>query len=204
MESEPRGSNAASLKKNKPDSFDLALFKAIVQKIKAGNKEVKIEEIRKLLSFPGLITHHKSKITGRIILSDCHSFEYPHEHHTSKKLTEVNYDVIFVPKGYFKRSEKKFDVFLSRGHVLLETELKCITSNNPDTIAKKIVYGSQQSLRLVIDIHSQIQKRSLIEGLRTGCVKNSIVREILVFYNSRFFCLPKPVILSKKIFDILK
>ena len=135
---------------NLPDrSFNLDLFREIVFCIKEADKTAKIETVKKLFELNGLISHYTDKITKRVILANCVQFEYPHELHTSQKLTGADYDVIFVPKGYFKRSEKKFDVFLSRGHIFLESDLKCISSTNPDTIGNRIKEGSEQSVRVV-------------------------------------------------------
>ena len=190
---------------NLPDrSFSLDLFREIVACIKEADKTTRIDAIKRLLGLNGLINHYIDKVTKRGILADCVQFEYPHELHTSQKLTGADYDVIFVPKGYFKRSEKKFDVFLSRGHIFLESDLKCISSTNPDTIGNRIKEGSEQSVRLVLDITSQIQKKRLIEGLKTGCERNGVLKEILLFYNSAFYRLPVSQIISRRIFEIIK
>jgi hypothetical protein len=138
------------------------------------------------------------------VLADCNDFEYPHEHHTCKKLAAADYNVILVPKGFFKRNEKKFDVFLCRGHVFLESDLKCITTTNVDTIGKRIKEGSEQSLRLVLDITSSIKKTELIDGLKTGCERNKVLIEVMLFYNSCFYRLKKDLILSKNIYKVLK
>jgi hypothetical protein len=63
------------------------------------------------------ITHYQNKRSKCVVLADSNEFEYPHEHHTYKKLAAADYNVILVPKGFFKRNEKKFDVFLCRGHI---------------------------------------------------------------------------------------
>lgn len=183
--------------------FNLALFKESIEIIKKGNKATKENEIRKLLSIEGLKVHHIDKTTKRRVKAECDRFEYPHEYHTAKKLTAVDYDVILVPPGYFKRHEKGFDVFILRDHILLEAELKCITSINKDTIGNRIKAGSEQSNRIVVDITSTIPRNALIEGLKTGCERNDSLCEILLFYNSRFYCLPKTLILSKRIFKTI-
>lgn len=189
---------------SKPAEFDMNDFKKTIEKIKQGNKVEKLEETKKLLSFEGFITHHQDKVTKRVVLAICKEFEYPHEHHTSKKLAGVNYDVILVPNGYFKRSDKKFDVFLSCGHILLESDLKCITTTNPDTIGKRIKEGSEQSSRVVLDITSVIAKNDFINGLRLGCQRNNSIIEIMAFYNSKFYRMPKTQIMGSKIYDFLK
>jgi len=172
--------------------------------IKQGDKTVKTEAIKRLLLLEGLLTHYTDKITKRNVLASCLHFDYPHELHTSQKLTGVDYDVIFVPKGYFQRSEKKFDVFLSRNHVFLESDLKCITSTNPDTIGNRIKEGIEQASRIVLDVTSQIQKKRLIDGLKIGCERNRELKEILLFYNSAFYKLPVTQIVSRRIFEIIK
>ena len=119
-------------------------------------------------------------------------------------LKASNYDVLLLPKGYFKPYEKKFDVFLLRDNILLECDLKTITSHNPDTIGNRIKEGSDQAPRIVLDITSKISKNDLIVALKTGSVKNEALAEVMLFYNSNFYRLKKDLILSKKIFDTLK
>lgn len=60
MDTDSSGASTASPKR-KPGNLDLELLKAIIQKIKAGNKDIRVEEIRRLLSFEGLIMHYKSR-----------------------------------------------------------------------------------------------------------------------------------------------
>jgi hypothetical protein len=185
-------------------SFNLELFRELINFIKSADKTSKLEAIRRLFALDGLLSHHIDKITKRVIFANCLHFEYPHEFHTSQKLTGVDYDVIFVPKGYFKRNEKKFDIFLSRGHIFLESDLKCITSTNPDTIGNRIKEGSEQSARVVLDVTSRIAKKKLIEGLKTGCERNNELKEILLFYNSAFYRLAVTQITSRRIFELIK
>lgn len=124
--------------------------------------------------------HYQDKRTQCVVLTAGGEFEYPHEQHTCKKLTAAEYNVIVVPKGYFKRNEKKFDVFLCRGHIFLDSDLKCITTSNVDTIGKRIKEGSEQSSRLVLDIISPVKKAELIDGLKTGCERNKTLIEIII------------------------
>jgi len=179
-------------------------FKPIVQKIKNGSKEIKKAEIQNLFQMDGMITHYRHKTTKRIVVADCINFEFVHEKTTAEKLTGVNYDIIFVPKGYFKRAEKTFDIFLCREHIFLEADLKSIVSANPDTISKRIKNGSEQSSRLVLDIRSNIKRQILIQALKSGCERNNTLLEVLLFYKSRFLCLPKNLILSSKVLDQIK
>lgn len=104
----------------------------------------------------------------------------------------------------FKRTDKRFDIFLARDFILLKADLKCIHSKNPDTIGKRIKEGSSQATRLIIDIQYDISTRDLIIGLKTGCERNKQLAEIILFYNSKFYRLEKSLILSKNIHDALK
>lgn len=171
----------------------------------AASKPVQsVFDIRKLLHFPGLIIHHTDKDTKKSVLASCKVLEYGHEQHTSKKLNTQDYHVLFTPKGYFKRSEKKHDVFLIKRHLILEADLKCIYSKNPDTISNRIKEGSDQASRVVLDIHSDIEKIALIDGIRSGCIRNDFLQQILLFYRSKFFMLNKDQILGRNILNIIK
>jgi hypothetical protein len=74
-------------------------FRATVERIKLGNKAVKTGEIKRLLTMDGLLNHHTDKSKKRVVMAICEEFEYAHEHHTAKKLTAANYDVILLPHG---------------------------------------------------------------------------------------------------------
>lgn len=190
--------------KTEPSHFDINAFNAIIQEIKHGNRSERELQIKRLYKLPGLICHHFNKVTKRTVWASYDRFEFPHEFHTSIKLTTVNYDVMLVPKGYFKREEKKFDVFLSSQHIFIEADLKCITTNNVDTIGKRIKEGSRQANRIVLDITSVIKKYDLIDGLRLGCQRNNDLKEIMLFYNSRFYRLFTTQILAKGIYKIIE
>ncbi len=183
---------------------DIGYLKGLIKEIKLAGKADRLEKIAKLLSMNGWITHHQDRKTKCVVLATCEEFEYPHEHHTCKKLTAADYNVILVPKGYFKRNEKKFDVFLCREHIFLESDLKCITTANVDTIGKRIKEGSEQSSRLVLDIISPVKKTELIDGLKTGCERNKALTEIMLFYNSCFYRLKKDLVLSRNIYKVIK
>ena len=116
----------------------------------------------------------------------------------------MNYDVVFAPLGTFKRDQKRFDVYLLRDTIILHADLKCISSKNPLTIAYRIREGSDQASRVVIEIVSDIDKKTLIQGLRSGIHRNDLIREIFLFYRKKFYRLPKSLIESKRVFDILK
>ncbi|HTD94199.1 MAG TPA: hypothetical protein VK644_10320, partial [Chitinophagaceae bacterium] len=147
---------------------------------------------------------HSERSTGRTVLAEKETLEHRHELQTAKALTQKNYDVLFAPAGMFGRADKKFDVFLIRDHIILKADLKCITSKNPDTIANRIKGGSEQASRLVVDIVSNIERKTLIDGLRSGVTGNAMIKEILLFYNRHFYRLSKEEIISRRIFDLLK
>lgn len=115
----------------------------------------------------------------------------------------MDYHVVFAPKAMFLRNEKKFDIFLIKESSIFKADLKSISSKNPDTIANRIKGGSEQASRLVIDITSDIEKNDLIDGLRSGVERNDLIKEIMLLYKSKFYRLPKDLILSKKIYNIL-
>lgn len=147
--------------------------------------------------------HYKDKTTGRRILSETKFIKYQHELTSAIFLAKSNYHVIFAPKALFTHEEKKFDIFLIRDTLILKAELKNITSKNSDTIAKRIIGGSEQASRIVLHINSDINKKGLINGLRSGVKKNSLIEELLLIYKGKFYKFPKTLILSKEIFKIL-
>jgi hypothetical protein len=161
-------------------------------------------EINKILSLSAWKERYKDHSTGRRVLSEKAAIEYDHELRTAICLAQMHYDIIFAPLGMFQRDQKKFDVYLIKNTVLLEADLKCITSMNPDTISKRIIGGSEQASRLVVDIRSNILSVNLIDGLRSGTEKNPLIKEILLLYRKRLYVLPKTLICSKRIFEVLK
>jgi hypothetical protein len=104
----------------------------------------------------------------------------------------------------FRRGTKKFDIYLIKDTVILEADLKYLSTKNPLTIAARIKEGSEQAARLVIEIASDIHYKLLIQGLRSGIYKNISLKEILLIYKRQFYRLPRNLIMSKRIFDILK
>ncbi len=157
----------------------------------------------KLLASKDWFIIFNNKHSGRCVYSESKAIEYNHELSTAKVLTQQHYDVLFAPKGMFKRADKRFDVFLIRDHVILKADLKSITSKNPDTIANRIKEGSQQASRVVLDILSNIESSSLIDALRSGVNRNNLIKEVLLLYKNHFYRLPKEEILSKKIYGLL-
>lgn len=185
--------------------LDIIVFtKLITACLEATDRQIKKAQIQKLLGSKEWIEHYNNKSSGKRVLSESPHLEHKHELHTAKWLTHVNYDVIFAPKGMFKRSEKKFDVFLIKEHIILKADLKKVSSKNPDTIANRIKEGSDQASRVVLDVVSDITKKALIRGLRSGSYKNKLLKEVLLFYKGCFYILPKNLIESKRIYEILQ
>jgi hypothetical protein len=185
--------------------IDVTLFasaiRAYYRSINAKNKR---KEVAGILALADWVEHYRDRTTGRRVLSESNKIEHDHERDTAISLAQMNYDVVFAPAGLFKRDQKRFDVYLLRDIIILEADLKCIFSLNPDTIGQRIVGGSDQASRLVLDIRSNISIKDLIDGLRSGTVRNDLIKEIMLFYKKRLYILPKSLIRSKRIFDILK
>lgn len=171
---------------------------------RSANAKSKRREVQKILTLSEWCEHYKDKQTGRRVLSESLRIEHEHERRAAIILAQMNYDVVFAPSGVFQRGSKKFDIYLLRDSVVLEADLKCISSKNPLTIASRIKEGSEQATRIVIEIASDIDKKMLIQGLRSGIYRNSLVSEILLIYKRKFYRLPKNLIMSNRIFDILK
>ena len=192
-----------------PDTFfllvDITGFLSLIQSCfeKAGAIHRK-KRIASILSSKDWVIHYQDPQNGRRVLAESDLIKHKHELVTATYLAKMNYDVVFAPKGMFKREEKKFDIFLLRDTIILKADLKSITSKNPDTLAKRIKSGSDQASRIVIDINSDIEKKGLIDGLRYGVEKNEIIKEILLCYKGRFYRLPKNLILSKHIYKLIK
>jgi hypothetical protein len=184
---------------------DIAFFiTAIKACYDAADARGKKEQIKKLLSSAEWFVHYCDKHTGRSVLSESSKIEYAHEKNTAIRLAQMNYDVVFAPAGMFKRNDKRFDVYLLRDTIILEADLKCISTTLPDTIAKRIISGSEQAARIVLDVKSAISPEALIDGLRSGTGRNDRIKEVLLFYKNKFYRLPKKLIWSKRIYEILK
>ena len=184
--------------------IDITVFLGVLKSCyeAVGNK-VKRNRIEKLMEAEDWIEHYYDRSTGRRVLAESR-IEYKHELNTAIALAQIDYHVVFAPKGMFKWNEKKFDVFLIKEHVILKADLKSILSKNPDTIAKRIKGGSEQASRVVLDVLSDIEKKSLVDGLRSGIEKNKLIIEILLLYKGKFYKLPKTLIESKRIYEIIK
>lgn len=184
--------------------INIILFLTAIQSCRdAVNTRIRRNEIQKLLT-GDWVEHYKDKKTGRQVLSESQFIEHEHERRTAISLAQMNYDVLFAPNGMFQRGKKKFDIYLLRDTVILEADLKCISSKNPLTIAYRIKEGSEQASRVVIDITSDIDRKTLIQGLRSGIHKNNLLKEILLFYKKRFYRLPKSLIQGQRIYEVIK
>ncbi|MGB8193320.1 MAG: hypothetical protein WCF67_15425 [Chitinophagaceae bacterium] len=186
-------------------SLDIATFLQIIEScIGKANAAYKREQIKKLFTDYNWIEHHRDKRTHRKVLSESNIIEYEHEKLTAIYLTKMNYDVIFAPGGMFKRTDKKFDVFLLRDTIILKADLKNISTKNSSNIAKRIKEGSDQAPRIVANITSDVDKNILIDGLKSASRNNELLKEILLIYKGQFYKLPKSLVLSKEIYRILK
>ena len=185
--------------------LDITTFLAAVKSCyDAVGSKIRRIQIQKILAAEDWFEQHRDRQTGRRVLSISEAIIHDHELRTSICLTQVNFDVLFAPDGMFKRGQKKFDVYLFKDHLIFEADLKCISSVRPDTIAGRIRSGSEQASRVVVDIRSNIGSRDLIDGLRSGSERNSLLKEIFLFYRGKFYILPTSLIWSKRIYQILR
>jgi hypothetical protein len=180
-----------------------AFMKLLSACFEAASKQIRKAQIQKLLTSCDWIEHYRDKSSGKRVLAESPTLDYKHELFTTIALTKVNYDVVFAPKGMFKRGDKKFDVFLIKEHAILKADLKYITSKNPNTIANRIKEGCDQASRVVIDIASDISVRDLIDGLRSGAFKNKLLLQLFLFYKGGFYILNREIIESKHIHGLI-
>lgn len=185
--------------------IDITVFSGMLKVCYDGaTRKIKQQHIIKLLASHDWHEHYCDEVSGKKVLSESETLEHKHELHTARAIAQIGYDVLFAPRGIFKRDEKRFDIFLIREHVILKADMKSITSKNPDTIANRIKGGSDQASRVVVDICSDIEKKYLIAGLRSGVENNKLIKEIFLFYKNGFYKLPKDLIKSRRIFDVIK
>jgi hypothetical protein len=93
---------------------------------------------------------------------------------------------------------------LCKENVMLQADLKSLTTKNPDTIAKRIKEGSDQANSIVLDINSDINIKDLISGLRSGCERNDKLIEIILLIKLRCYFLLKEKIICNRIFNEFK
>ena len=185
--------------------LDVTLFYTLLKSFyEAVNRKVKRALIQKMFESGEWVEHYLDKETGRRVLSESNIIEHAHEKQTAIRLARMNFDVLFAPKGVFVRGSRRFDVYLLRDTIILEADLKCIFSKSPYTMAGRIREGSEQASRIVLDVVSEMDKKSIIQGLRGGVYKNGLVKEVFLFYKNKYYHLPKELIESKRIFEIIK
>lgn len=184
---------------------DITLFMGLLKQcFEVVGSKMKRKKIEILLKSIEWHIHYTCKVSGSRVLSESTIIEHNHELKTAVSLTHKGYDVLFAPRGIFQRTDKKFDIFIIKDYLILKADLKCISSKNPDTIANRIKGGAAQASRVVIEITSDIERKDLISGLRSGVYKNSLIKEIFLFYKGYFYVLPKNLIASKKIYSLIK
>jgi hypothetical protein len=185
--------------------IDITLFISIIRAyynaVTLKNRKL---EVQKLLSLSHWHEHYKDKKTGRRVLSESNRIEHEHERNTAIHLAQMNYDIVFAPGGMFQRGAKKFDIYLLRDSIILEADLKCISSQSPLTIAYRVREGSEQASRVVVQITSDLDSKILIQAFRNASYRNRLLKEILLIYKRKFYRLPKTLIMSDRIFDIIK
>jgi hypothetical protein len=179
----------------------ISVIKAYYNAVNIKNRKL---EVQKILSLPHWHEHYKDKQTGRRVLSELNRIEHEHERRTAICLAQMNYDIVFAPGGMFQRGAKKFDIYLLRDSIILEADLKCISSQSPLTIAYRIREGSEQASRVVLHITSDLDSKILIQALRNASYRNRLLKEVLLIYKRKFYRLPKTLIMSNRIFDIIK
>lgn len=185
--------------------FDITLFTSLLKLcFESIGVRQKQAAIRKLLNSFEWVLLYQDKTSKCSVYSERGELEHDHELKIAKALAQKGYDVLFSPKAMFSRTEKKFDVFLIRDHIILKADLKSISSKAVDPMANRIKNVADQAPRIVVDIVSNINKKDLINGLRKGVQKSNSLIEILLFYNSRFYRLNRNEILSKKIYNLIK
>jgi len=185
--------------------FDITLFTSLLKFcFDAVGAKQKQAAIKKLLSSCDWVLLYQDKTSKCSVYAEQSKLEHKHELKTAKALAQKGYDVLFAPKAMFLREEKKFDVFLIRDHVILKADLKSIVSKRPDGIARHIRNGAEQASRVVIDIVSDIRRKDLINGLRSGVEKSKSLTDIFLFYNSKFYRISRDEIQSEKIHTLIK
>ena len=142
---------------------------------------------------------------GRQIFKHFYTKIIDHELLTAEKLTEVNFDVIFAPKGMFSKGQKRFDVFIIINDcVVIKADLKANFEPTQNAIFKLIESGNKQAENIVLDINSTITRNDLIDGLRSGLSVGRNVKTIMLFYKKKFHNFDRNAIFSKSIYQILK
>lgn len=181
------------------------IISAVLKFYTVTDKKIKKAQIEKIFASADWYRHYCDKKTGNSVFSESPtSIEHKHELDTAICLAQIGYDILFAPKGMFARHDKRFDVFIIKGTVMLKADLKAINSQNPNTISNRIKEGSYQASRIVLHILSGVSAKNLIQAMRSGCYKSSTLKEIFLLYKGSFYVLPINLITSNRIFSILK
>lgn len=185
---------------------DVTGFVSIIKSIiETGQKAVRIRLINELKTDKDLVSAYINKDFGTQIFKHEPTKILSHELDTAKKLTEVNFDVIFAPKGMFKTRDKKFDIFaIYKDKYLIKADLKANFEPTKNSIFKLVESGNKQAEHIVLDINSEISKNDLIDGLRSGLMAGKNVKSVMLFYKKQFFNLDRNAIFSKVIYKLLK
>jgi len=185
---------------------DVTGFISIINSIiEAGQKGIRSRLINELKEDKDLISDYINKDFGTQIFKHKPTKILMHEFVTAKKLTDVNYDVIFAPKGMFKTKDKKFDVFvIYKDKYLIRADLKANFEPTKNSIFKSIESGSKQAEHIVLDINSEISINDLIDGLRSGLIAGKNVKSVMLFYKKQFLNLDRNAVFSKVIYKLLK
>ncbi|HRW22111.1 MAG TPA: hypothetical protein P5509_09065, partial [Bacteroidales bacterium] len=114
-----------------------------------------------------------------------------------KKLLEIGHDVLFMPDGYFKRGEKKFDVIVFNKNSYFKADLKTLISKNPDSIAQLVSSGADQAGNVILDVTSGVNYKDLADGISSSAINNKNLISVMVFYKKRKITYQRNKILSK-------
>jgi len=161
-------------------------------------------EIIKLKADKELDVTFTNPDTGRQILKHSYTKPLDHEFVTAKKLTDVDFDVIFAPKSMFGKKDKKFDVFILSDVHITKADLKANFTPKSNAIYKSLESGAGQAKNIVIDINSKIGKDELIDGLRNGVKDFPKIKKVLLFYRKKYHELDRRTIFSKSIYRLLE
>ena len=181
---------------------DITGFVTVIQSIiESRKRKTRIQLIRQLKTDKDLIVLYVNSSNGNQIFKHEYTKIFDHELSTAIKLTDVGFDVIFAPKGMFKREEKKFDIYaVYKEAFLIKADLKANFVPTVNAVFKQIESGARQAEHLVLDIKSSIKRDDLIDGLRSGLKEGRNVKTILLFYKKKFHNLDRSIIFSKVIF----
>lgn len=180
----------------------ITLIRSIYESTERSTKQKLIHELK---SDKELISVYINQNNGKQIFKHDYTRVIDHELATAKKITEVNFDVIFAPKGMFGRGQKRFDIFaIKNDSSIIKADLKANFEPTPNAIFKLIESGNKQAEHLVLDVNSTINSDDLIDGLRSGLSAGKNVKTIMLFYKKRFHNLDRNAIFSKNIYKMLK